>query len=113
MKAWKVVEREVNMNVLLSTSAFKCKRCPDGLNKKVKAWFCARGDHQIEGMDYLETYTPVVMWTNIQLILILECLLDLKSKQRDVIFFHFYMHIYLRRKLGGISPHGTPTIRLR
>ena len=34
MKAWEVVEREVNMNVLSSTWAFKCKRYPDGLSKK-------------------------------------------------------------------------------
>ena len=41
MKAWEVVERQDDMNVLRSTWAFKLKRCPDVLIKKFKAVFCA------------------------------------------------------------------------
>ena len=84
MDAWEVVEQTDDMNVLPSTWAFKAKRFPDGLIKKFKARFCARGDKQIEGVDYFETYAPVVQWTTIRLMLILECVLDLKSKQGDV-----------------------------
>ena len=65
MKAWKIAEREVTMNVLSSTWAFKCKQYPDGLIKKFKACFCARGDQQIKGVDYFGTYAPVVIWTTI------------------------------------------------
>ena len=72
------------MNVIDSTWAFKLKRYPDGLVKKFKARFCARGDQQIEGVDFFETYAPVVQWTTVRLMLILEVLLDLKSKQGDV-----------------------------
>ena len=84
MGAWEVVKRTVDMNVIQSTWAFKCKRFPDGLIKKFKARFCARGDQQIEGVDFFETYAPVVQWTTIRLMLILEVLLGLKSKQGDV-----------------------------
>ena len=65
MKAWDIVGREVSMNVLSSTWAFKCRRYPDGLIKKFKSGFCARGDQQIKGVDYFETYAPVGMWTTI------------------------------------------------
>jgi hypothetical protein len=44
MNAWTVVEREDDMNVIDSTWAFKLKRYPDGMIKKFKARFCARGD---------------------------------------------------------------------
>ena len=84
MNSWEVVKRTVEMNVLPGTWAFKCKRFPDGLIKKFKARFCARGDKQIEGVDFFETYAPVVQWTTVRLMLILEVLLDLKSKQGDV-----------------------------
>ena len=67
MDAWSVVDRTPEMNVLPSTWAFKCKRFPDGLIKKFKARFCARGDRQIEGIDYFETYALVVQWTTIRL----------------------------------------------
>ena len=64
MVAWEVVKRTVDMNVIPSTWAFKCKRFPDGLIKKFKARFCAKGDRQIEGADFFETYAPVVQWTS-------------------------------------------------
>jgi hypothetical protein len=63
--AWVVVERTSNMMVLPSTWAFKCKRFPDGLVRKLKSRFCVRGDCQIDGVDVFDTYTPVVSWTTI------------------------------------------------
>jgi hypothetical protein len=84
IKAWTVVEREDGMNVLPGTWAFKLKRYPDGKVKKFKARFCARGDRQKEGIDFTETYAPVAQWTTVRMMLILECLLGLKSKQGDI-----------------------------
>ena len=80
MNAYIVVDCNEDMNVLQSTWAFKLKFLCDGLLKKSKAWFCARGDQQIEGIDFGETYAPVVKWTTICLMLILEVLLELNSK---------------------------------
>ena len=82
------------MNVIDSISAFKLKRFPDGLIKKFKARFCARGDQQLEGIDFFETYTPVVQWTTVRMMLILEILLYRKSKQGDV------TAAFLHTKLG-------------
>ena len=81
---WIVVERTSDMNVLPYTWAFKLKRFPDGSAKKFKGRFCACGDKQIQGIDFFETYSPVVQWTTIRLMLILECVLGLVSKQGDV-----------------------------
>ncbi len=39
---------------------------------------------QLEGVDFFKTYAPVVQWTMIRLMFILEVLLGLKSKQGDV-----------------------------
>ncbi len=51
---------------------------------KFKARFCAQGNMQLEGIDFFETYAPVVQWTTIRLMFIWEVLLGLKSKQGDV-----------------------------
>ena len=59
-KVWDVVVRQPGMNVLPSTWAFKCKRFPDGSVWKLKARFCAGGHRQIEGIDYFETFAPVI-----------------------------------------------------
>ena len=94
MDAWDIVDETPDMNVIDSTWAFKIKRFPDGLIKKFKARFCARGDQQIEGVDFFETYAPVVQWTTVRLMLILEVLLALVSKQGDV------TAAFLHAKLG-------------
>ena len=89
--AWSVIDRtSEHENVISSTWAFKVKQYPDGLIKKFKARFCARGDQQLAGIDFFETYAPVVQWTTIRLMFILEILLGLKSKQGDVLcaFLH-------------------------
>ncbi len=83
MKVWEVVTREDWMNVLPSTWAFKVKRFPDGLVRKLKARFCARGDRQIEGVDFFETFAPVVKWTTIRTLLILAVRRGLKTTQVD------------------------------
>ncbi len=84
--AWEVLEydSETMPNVIHLTWDFKCKQFPDGLIKKFKACFCAQGNMQLEGVDFFETYAPVVQWTTIWLMFILEILLGLKSKQGDV-----------------------------
>ena len=71
------------MNVLPYTWAFKCKRYPDGSVRKLKAQFCAWGDKQIEGIDYFDTFAPVVNWTTVCLMLILLIILGLSTRQVD------------------------------
>ncbi len=62
--AWSVVDQYdsngVLHHIIPSTWAFKCKRYPDGLIKKFKAQFCAGGNKQLKGIDFFETYAPVV-----------------------------------------------------
>ena len=106
MNAWSVIDRKPEMNVLPSTLVFKCKWFPDGLIKKFKARFCARGDRQIEGIDYFKTYAPIGMWVMVRLLLILECLLGLVLKQGDVTcaFLHAHLEegeeVYLQMPCG-------------
>ncbi len=92
--AWSVIDRYDSSgaphHVIPSTWVFKCKRYPDGHIKKFKARFCARGDKQLKRIDFFEAYAPVVQWTTIRLMFILEILLGLKSKQGNILcaFLH-------------------------
>ena len=60
MEAWGAVDRPEEMKILEGIWAFKLKRFPDGMIKKFKARHCVRGDQQLEGIDFFETYAPVV-----------------------------------------------------
>ena len=84
MNAWEVVDCENDMNSIKSIWAFKLKRYPDKLIKKFKTHFCDRGNMQMEGIDLFQIYDPLVQWTTLRLMLILEILLGIKSKQGDV-----------------------------
>jgi hypothetical protein len=83
MQAFIVVDKAPWMNVVSSVWAFKRKRYPDGSIRKLKARICARGFEQIEGIDYFETYAPVVQWMTVRVILIMTILLHLENKQID------------------------------
>jgi hypothetical protein len=69
-RTWMTIPRTPTKNVLKGTWVFKLKRLPDGTPLKFKARFCARGDLQQEGVDYFETYAPVVQWSTIRLLLL-------------------------------------------
>ena len=57
-------------------------------------------------MNFFETYAPVVQWTTVCLMLILDVLLGLKSKQGDATatFLHAMLgpdeHVYCEMPLG-------------
>ena len=83
MEVWEEVARQAWMNVLPSTWAFKRKVFPNGEVRKLKARFCARGDRQIFGVDYHDTFAPVVNWTTVRLLLTLSAQLGLATTQVD------------------------------
>jgi hypothetical protein len=85
LNTWTQVKRQSWMNVISSTWAFKIKRFPDGLIRKLKARFCVRGDQQIEGVDFFDTFAPVVQWSTIRMLLVLAITLSLATKQVDYV----------------------------
>ena len=103
MKAWEVVEQQDDMNVFRSTWVFKLKRYPDGLIKRFKARFCARSDMQLEGIDFFKTYAPVVQWTTVRLMLMMEVLLGFKSKQGDVTAAFLHANLGEDKKLFALE----------
>ena len=110
LDCWELVERQPHMNVLPSTWAFKCKRFPDGRVKKFKARFCARGDRQKEGIDYFETWSPVVQWTTVRVMMILSAMLNLTTHQADITaaFVHAELppeeEVYIHQPRGFYEP---------
>ena len=78
-KTWIFVEREPGMHVLPCKYVFKIK---DG---KPKVRLVAMGCRQIYGVDYNETFAPVVSLTTIRTILALASHYDLELEQMDVV----------------------------
>ncbi len=61
--------------------SFRRKRLPDWSIQKYKARLCPHGGMQEEGINFWETYAPVVSWRTVRLTLILSLISGLKSRQ--------------------------------
>jgi len=66
---WSLVPYEPSMNVVGCRWVYKIKRQADGIDERYKARLVARGFTQKEGIDYLETFSPVVKPTIVHLVL--------------------------------------------
>jgi hypothetical protein len=101
LKAWELVPYGSSMNSILpSTWAFKLKRYPDGTVKKFKAHFCVRGDCQIEGVDFWETWAHVVQWSTVRTMMVLSTKLGLKSAQADIAPVPSCMPIWVKMSIS-------------
>lgn len=78
-KTWTLVDRTNKMHVLPSKYVFKVK------NGEPKVRLVAVGCRQIHGLDYNETFAPVVTLTTIRTVLALVAVLDLELEQMDVV----------------------------
>ena len=78
-KMWQIISRSDaplddkgnKQKVLKGTWAFKLKRFPDGTPHKFKVQYCVCVNLQAEGIDYFDTYAPVVKWSTVGILLIL------------------------------------------
>lgn len=105
---WEIVSRPLNRHVISGTWALRIKRFPDGTMRKLKARFCARGFEQTEGVDYDETYAPVVNWTTVRFLLMMSILLGLETRQVDYVAAFVQadidMDVYVEMPRGFAQP---------
>ncbi|CDF39894.1 unnamed protein product [Chondrus crispus] len=87
-RTWKLVPPSEVSNILTSRWVFNVKQLPDAngnIVESAKARLVARGFQQVQGLDYTETYAPVIKFTTIRLLLALVAHYDLELHQMDVV----------------------------
>jgi hypothetical protein len=62
---------------------YRRKQLPDGSLKKYKARLCVNDSRQIQGIDYTESFAPVVQGSAIRMVNTLAAIHNLKGKQID------------------------------
>ncbi|CAM8909774.1 unnamed protein product [Rhodiola kirilowii] len=101
---WTLVPRQSTMNVLPNKWVFRIKRHSDGSIQRHKARLVANGFHQQEGLDFGETFSPIVNHSTIRLILALSVQFSWPVRQLDVqnAFLHGYLtdEVYMRQPRG-------------
>ena len=72
-------------STILSIWSFKHKRLPDGTIVKWKARLCCHGGMQKWGINYWETYAPLVGWASVRLLLIIAAINKIPTKSIDFV----------------------------
>ena len=85
---WHLITRSsmpATAKTILSIWSFKRKRHPDGRLMKHKARICAHGGMQRWGIDYWETYSPVVNWISVRALLAISTIHNLPTTSIDFV----------------------------
>jgi hypothetical protein len=93
-KTWTTRPRTDATKAIKSTWVFKLKRLPDRTPSKFKARFCVQGDLQTEGVEYFETYAPVVQWSTVRMLLTLTLREGWATRQVD------YTNAFAQAEMG-------------
>ncbi|CAL9218493.1 unnamed protein product [Arabidopsis halleri] len=83
-KTWDLVPRPPNVNIVRSMWLFKHKYDADGILSRHKARLVANGKSQEEGVDFTETFSPVVKPATIRTVLNVGVALEWPIHQLDV-----------------------------
>lgn len=83
-KTWTLVDKPANQKVIDNKWVYKIKKNPNDDDKRYKARLVVRGFTQQYGIDYQETFSPVVRFTSLPAILAVAAERGLLMKQFDV-----------------------------
>jgi Reverse transcriptase (RNA-dependent DNA polymerase) len=85
---WNLVPRPHDRNIVSCKWIFKTKEIETDsgdIDVKYKARLVAKGYSQVHGVDYEETFAPVVKFTSVRIPIAIVALLDLELHQMDVV----------------------------
>lgn len=106
-RTWFLVPRTPEMHVLRNRWIYRNKLNADGTVGDPRARLVAQGNSQEEGVDYLETYSPVVRTATVRTILHLATIMKWEVKQMDVknAFLHGDLAetVYMRQPCGFVD----------
>ena len=103
-QTWSLVPRPKNVNVIGSKWIFRTKFKEDVTVDLHKARLVAQGFSQVEGLDFEETFRPVVKPTTIRLILVIAVTLNWTMRQLDV--KNVFLHGFLKETIYMEQPPG-------
>jgi hypothetical protein len=113
---WTCVARPAGRRLVGSTWVFKIKRGENGEIIRYKARLCAQGFSQIPGVDFTETFAPVVSFRSVRTLLAIAAAEDLDLDQMDVKTAFLYGklddEVYMSQPDGVRGDHAGQVLRL-
>ena len=108
--SWQLCDLPKNRRIVDCRWIFKIKRMPDGSVDIFKTRLVARGFTQVYGEDYHETFSPVVKYDSIRILLSYAVNKGMNIQQFDIKIAFLYGNIdeeiYMKQPLGYIKEEG-------
>jgi histone deacetylase 1/2 len=103
-KTWILVSYQDQENIVDSKWVFKTKYKPDGSIERRKARLVAKGFQQTAGIDYEETFSPVIKASTVRIILSIAVHLNWEVRQLDI--NNAFLNGHLRETIFMHQPEG-------
>ena len=106
---WELIPRPKNVHVIGTKWIFKNKTYKDGEIIQNKSQLVAQGYTQMEGVNFDESFAPVVRLESIHILLSIACTMNFKLYQMDVkcAFLNGYLNeeVFVEQPNGFQDPH--------
>ncbi|CAM8972031.1 unnamed protein product [Rhodiola kirilowii] len=83
-RTWTLIQPPRNANIVGCKWVYRIKRRADGTIERYKARLVAKGFNQEEGVDYFDTFSPVVKPASIRIVLAIALTLNWPLHQVDI-----------------------------
>ena len=115
-RTWRLVPRPPGARIISGKWVFKVKTNSDGSLDRYKARWVVRGDSQRPGIDFGETFSPVVKPTTIRIILSIIASKQWPAHQLDVTnaFLHGHLdeQVFCQQPTGFVDPEQPDAVYL-